>query len=433
MRWNEKKMKKEPKVSIIIPVYNGSNYVKEAIDSAIAQTYKNIEIIVVNDGSTDDSSEIIKSYGDKVKYFYKENGGVSTALNLGISKMTGEYFSWLSHDDRYYPNKIETQIQYLKDNNLLDKNVITYSNYDVINEKSEVVNATHFEVYHPNMKPEHALLRGLVSGTALLIPKKAFDVYGVFDEQYRCIQDYLLFFRFMKTYKYIHIPAITNSTRVHSKQVTNVNPKVISENNFLWTLMMKETPAEVQIRLEGSQYKFYKAMYEFLTGHNKYTEAHKFALDKIQEYLNIEEEKILKILEANRPNKVLKIFSQCYSNIYFNTGISEQDEVKEMEEIINTIGINKVLNYIVKYEKKREPKIIKSYNNLQNGDTTYFARLKKSIKNDGLIITLIKLKTKVKNKLKSYSIIRKSHKAVRIILKIILFIPKKILLFIINS
>jgi hypothetical protein len=84
----------------------------------------------------------------------------------------------------------------------------------------------------------------------------------------------------MKTYKYIHIPAITNSTRVHSKQVTNVSPKVISENNYLWVLMMKETPEEVQIRLEGSQYRFYKEMYEFLIGHNNYEEAHKFALSK---------------------------------------------------------------------------------------------------------------------------------------------------------
>jgi glycosyltransferase involved in cell wall biosynthesis len=75
-----------PKVSIIIPVYNGSNFLKEAIDSAIAQTYKNIEIIVINDGSSDNGAteKIAKSYGDKIRYFKKENGGVATALNLGI-------------------------------------------------------------------------------------------------------------------------------------------------------------------------------------------------------------------------------------------------------------------------------------------------------------------------------------------------------------
>ena len=82
-----------PLVSIIIPVYNGSNYVKEAIDSALAQTYKNIEVIVVNDGSTDNTEKIVKSYGDKIRYFYKENGGVASALNLAIENSKGEYIS----------------------------------------------------------------------------------------------------------------------------------------------------------------------------------------------------------------------------------------------------------------------------------------------------------------------------------------------------
>ena len=109
-------MKSNPKVSIIIPVYKGKDFMREAIDSALAQTYKNIEIIVVNDGSDDNgvTKKIAESYGNKIRYFEKENGGVSTALNLAIDNMTGDYFSWLSHDDRYYPNKIESQIKYLK-------------------------------------------------------------------------------------------------------------------------------------------------------------------------------------------------------------------------------------------------------------------------------------------------------------------------------
>ena len=81
-----------PKVSIVIPVYNGANYLSEAIDSALAQTYSNIEILVVNDGSNDEGAteRIAKSYGEKIRYFAKENGGVSSALNLGIREMHGE-------------------------------------------------------------------------------------------------------------------------------------------------------------------------------------------------------------------------------------------------------------------------------------------------------------------------------------------------------
>ena len=101
-----------PLVSIVIPVYNGANFLAEAIDSALAQTYRNLEVIVVNDGSTDGGAteRIACSYGDKIRYFSKPNGGVSSALNLGIEKMKGEYFSWLSHDDLYAPDKIENQV-----------------------------------------------------------------------------------------------------------------------------------------------------------------------------------------------------------------------------------------------------------------------------------------------------------------------------------
>ena len=80
-----------PKVSIVIPVYNGSDYMAEAIDSALAQTYNNTEVIVVNDGSNDGGKtrEIAFSYEDKIRYFEKENGGVASALNFGIKKMEG--------------------------------------------------------------------------------------------------------------------------------------------------------------------------------------------------------------------------------------------------------------------------------------------------------------------------------------------------------
>ena len=106
---------KLPLVSIIIPVYNGSNYMREAIDSALAQTYPNIEIIVINDGSNDNGAteKIALGYGEKITYIKKENGGVSSALNAGIEAMHGEYFSWLSHDDKYLPEKIETQVAVL--------------------------------------------------------------------------------------------------------------------------------------------------------------------------------------------------------------------------------------------------------------------------------------------------------------------------------
>lgn len=96
-----------PKVSIVIPVYNGANYVARAINSALNQTWDNKEVIVVNDGSTDhgNTEKAAAAFGSRIRYIAKPNGGVASALNLGIQEMTGEHFSWLSHDDLYAPQK----------------------------------------------------------------------------------------------------------------------------------------------------------------------------------------------------------------------------------------------------------------------------------------------------------------------------------------
>ena len=187
-------MKFNPKVSIIIPVYNGSNYLKEAIDSALAQTYKNTEIIVVNDGSNDKGAteKIAKSYGKKIRYFNKENGGVATALNFGIEKMTGEYFSWLSHDDIYYPEKVEKQVEVLS--KLENKETIIYSNVEYINEFSETINITRYEDLYSSRQLSSGVLpvlKGLTNGCTMMIPKQLFKESGNFNEKLITCNDYL--------------------------------------------------------------------------------------------------------------------------------------------------------------------------------------------------------------------------------------------------
>jgi len=127
-----------PLVSIIIPVYNGSRYLNEALSSALNQTYDNIEVIVVNDGSEDNSGEIAQSYGSRIRYFEKENGGVSTALNMALQHMRGDYFSWLSHDDVYFHDKIEKQVQKLASFGPTERTrTILYSNLMVIDHRSK--------------------------------------------------------------------------------------------------------------------------------------------------------------------------------------------------------------------------------------------------------------------------------------------------------
>lgn len=272
---------KNPKVSIIIPVYNGADYLREAIDSALSQTYENLEIIVVNDGSTDSTNKICKSYGNKIRYFSKKNGGVSTALNKGIAEMTGEYFSWLSHDDIYYPNKIEEQIKNLSNISKNEK-VILYSDFEIINEKGESIVMVHNDHDMLNKKPEYALLRTCLNGITLLIPKKAFDECGVFDTNLRCTQDYTKWKEMMEKYKFIHTSDILTKTRMHDKQGSRINPSCEEEGNNLWINMMESLSWKDKIRLEGSAYKFYEEMVNFMNESCPYPKAIQYASYKMK-------------------------------------------------------------------------------------------------------------------------------------------------------
>lgn len=251
-----------PKVSIIIPVYNGSNFIKEAIDSALVQTYRNIEIIVVNDGSNDDGAteEIVKSYGSKVRYYKKKNGGVATALNLGIKKMTGEYFSWLSHDDMYYPKKVEKQINKLGE--LDNKKVVLYSNYSLL--KCGLITP----VYHNHemliRKKKYSLLRGCVNGITTLVPKSIIEEVGLFDEGLRCTQDYDFWQRIQKKYDFIHMEDVLSITRLHGDQDSVVSPNAQIEGDALWISMVKNLTNKEKKQYESTLYNFYFEMIKFL-------------------------------------------------------------------------------------------------------------------------------------------------------------------------
>lgn len=208
------------KVSIIIPVYNGSNYLDFAIESALSQDYANIEIIVVNDGSSDENKtrDIAFRYKDKIRYFEKENGGVGSALNLGISKMDGDYFSWLSHDDLYKPNKISSQISYLLDSKLTHKNVIIYSDFSLINESGVIFwNSDLSSSLNYSFRMWLTLFSQL-NGCTLLIPKEAFYKIGGFDESLKHTQDYDLWSRLSFQYEFVYVPINLVESRQHSDQ-----------------------------------------------------------------------------------------------------------------------------------------------------------------------------------------------------------------------
>lgn len=227
-----------PLVSIIIPVYNGSNYLQEAIDSALEQTYENIEIIVVNDGSKDDgkTEAVALSYGDKIRYFKKENGGVSSALNLGIEKMQGEYFSWLSHDDKYEPEKIEKQVDALMQT---EDKMIAVCSGKPINENSELIvkhaSAKRFEkssVVSWNDAFVNLFNQGSFNGCAFLIHKSVFEKVGKFDENLRYVQDLLMWAKiFLNRFPLLYMQDELVLSRIHGGQLTQTGRELFHKES----------------------------------------------------------------------------------------------------------------------------------------------------------------------------------------------------------
>jgi len=311
-----------PLVSIVIPVYNGANYMREAIDSALKQTYPNIEVIVINDGSNDngETESIALSYGNKIRYFKKENGGVATALNMGIQEMQGEYFSWLSHDDLYYPDKIERQINELRRYN--DKTMIVNGDFDFFDEDlQEIIPIRHLNRYSREKLEDSffIILEDCIHACALLIHRSHFERVGMFDEKLRVTQDMDLWFRMFRGQKLIYMENPLSVYRLHGERGTHTIPEYNHECNMRNIKYMDNISTEEMCRLYGSPYQFYLRMMEIAKGGNL-MEAYRYAVklfgqaeipQEVEEQLSKLHKKIDEYFPNSLPDEQRKICIYC--------------------------------------------------------------------------------------------------------------------------
>ena len=126
-----------PHVSVIIPAYNCDRYISKAIASVFEQTYTDYELIVVDDGSTDDTAQLIRSYGDRLNYIYQTNQGVAQARNSGLAAAQGQYIAFLDQDDLFLPYKLASQVTLLEQNLSLG---MANSGWQIVNERGEEIN-----------------------------------------------------------------------------------------------------------------------------------------------------------------------------------------------------------------------------------------------------------------------------------------------------
>ncbi len=187
-----------PCVSVIIPTYNRGWILKEAVESVLAQDFRNFELIIVDDGSTDNTQDVLDAYinacdacGLKIILFKQKNRGVSAARNRGIASASGRYIAFLDSDDLWLPEKLSTQVDFFKENPdtlICQTGEIWIRNGVRVNPKKK-----HKKV--SGMIFEHSLSLCLVSPSAVMIERSLFDEVGVFDESLPICEDYDLWLR----------------------------------------------------------------------------------------------------------------------------------------------------------------------------------------------------------------------------------------------
>jgi len=196
---------KNPTVSVIIPTYNRAHLVGRSIQSVLNQTYQDFEIIIVDDGSTDNTENIIKEFqkkDERIEYIkHNKNRGGSAARNTGIKAARGEYIAFLDSDDEWQYKKLEKQITHLNNNYL--NAFISYTGYFRINDKGDnsIFKPTkHGDIYNNQLWEDH------VSPTsAVMVRRICFEKVGLFDESLPARQDYDMWLRLSQYYIFDYI------------------------------------------------------------------------------------------------------------------------------------------------------------------------------------------------------------------------------------
>lgn len=176
---------KMPEVSVIIPTYNCSKYISEAIDSVLAQTYKEFEIIIIDDGSTDETKGIVQEYlvshRLKIKYIFQENQGLACARNAGIKNATGKYLALLDADDAWAKNRLALGVEIMEKHPTVS---LVHANIFCMNEKGKVLFTAQRERSFLNGKIAKALLlkKAEISCPTVLFRRECVDTVGTFDE-----------------------------------------------------------------------------------------------------------------------------------------------------------------------------------------------------------------------------------------------------------
>jgi len=210
-----------PKISVIMPVYNGERYLKDALQSVLNQSYRDFECIVIDDGSTDSSAEIIQAFNDpRIVYVQKNHSGIVDSLNHGISISKGEYVARFDCDDICEAHRLEGQLRFFD----------THPEYAMVGSHASVIDENGIEdgkLEYPPLEAvqirKYALLHNPFIHSSVMIRREILDKVGTYKKLYRHVEDYELWTRIAFDYSTANISQPLIKYRIHSRQVTKKN------------------------------------------------------------------------------------------------------------------------------------------------------------------------------------------------------------------
>jgi glycosyltransferase involved in cell wall biosynthesis len=240
-----------PLVSIITPTFNRAQFLGECIESVLGQTYTNIEHLLVDDGSTDNTTEVVRRYPDnRIQYTRQENRGQATARNVGLRMAKGQFICFLDSDNVWKLHKIERQLQLMQQLAHVD---ILYGAQEVIDENSQIVpppDGLRPMTRHSGRIMKHLLLENCVSFNTAMVRRQCFDQSGGFDENVRAGDDYDLWLRLSAKYEFLYIPEVFGQYRVMQNQISSDKERRFNSNKAMLERFIKANPELVDERME---------------------------------------------------------------------------------------------------------------------------------------------------------------------------------------
>jgi glycosyltransferase involved in cell wall biosynthesis len=246
---------KGPQVSVIMPVYNGEKYIVEAIESILNQSYKDYEIIIVNDGSTDDTFNKIRSYLQlsNIKYVRQENRGLPAALNTGIKAASGEYIAFLDCDDLWMPHKLDMQMVFMKEHPEVG---LVHGNISYVDQHGDpfTPDSPYKTDISGNCFPE-LFMGNRIAVLTVLIKKESITNVGFFNEDFKYADDYDMWLRVSRHYPLGHIDkclaayrkhpgGISSNINAHNADVLKVLEETLKQFPDTWRIVGKDKVKE---------------------------------------------------------------------------------------------------------------------------------------------------------------------------------------------